>query len=89
VTGGAVLNHYTNNGHNHHQNHNHNNAVRYDDSGGGGGATVGCCCLPPEGSQSPEQDPGWCRPTVVLLVLVALVTVFLLVSGVVLYSNCN
>ncbi|XP_059489147.1 agrin-like isoform X3 [Neocloeon triangulifer] len=55
----------------------------YEEDAPAGG---GCCCVS-EGSAAPDQDPGCCRPAALLLLLVALLTLFLLVSGAILYTN--
>ncbi|CAB3365946.1 Hypothetical predicted protein [Cloeon dipterum] len=58
----------------------------YEDEATGGGGNA-CCLPPPQNSAAPDQDPGCCRPAALLLLLVALLTLFLLVSGAILYTN--
>lgn len=51
-------------------------------------------CLSTESTtpSTPERSSSlstWCRPTILLLILVLLVVVFVLVSGILLYCNCT
>ncbi|CAG9816695.1 unnamed protein product [Phaedon cochleariae] len=51
-------------------------------------------CLTKDATAQPSSSSAscwisWCRPTILLLVLVLLVVVFVLVSGILLYHNCT
>jgi hypothetical protein len=105
VTGGAVLNHFTNNGSNvstSNQLHGTSRNSLQDSS-----RSVCCseklCCLSSSndsrtataatatghGATSAHRDSSWCRPTVLVLFVVLLIVVFVIVSGILLYLNCT
>lgn len=51
--------------------------------------SCGWCVNPQPASSSESCWMSWCKPTILLLILVLLVIVFVLVSGVLLYFNCT
>lgn len=53
--------------------------------------SCGWCVAPTDNGPSSNEDScwaSWCKPTILLLILVLLVVVFVLVSGILLYFNC-